>query len=316
MATSTEDSVLQDYTPQQPIKRIFSDKDIEPFTKSEAFARIIDFVKLLNTSVLNKTISDTCHESHNTKQVLKLLDTISSWIDTIPPASNAQRFGNKAFRIWLAKVEENAESLMHDALPQEAHVAVPEIKAYFKNAFGNGTRIDYGSGHELSFCAWLCALTMLKVFEKEDFQALVLRIFARYLEVVRKLQRTYTLEPAGSHGVWGLDDYQFLPYLWGSAQLMDHPRLRPKSILNEDIVNGVAKDYLYFRCIQSINEVKRGPFHEHSPMLYDISSVPGWAKVNSGMIKMFVAEVLRKAPVVQHFYFGTLFPFDPVQERK
>ncbi|CAO3692632.1 unnamed protein product [Umbelopsis ramanniana] len=316
MATHTQESLLRDYTPKEPIKRIFSDKDIEPFTKSEAFARIVDFVKLLNTSVSNKKISDPCHESENTKKVLRLLDIISGWIDDIPPALNAQRFGNKAFRIWLAKVEENAETLMEDALPSEIHVAIPELKAYFKNAFGNATRIDYGSGHELSFCAWLCGLAMLKVFEKEDFQALVLRVFTSYLEVARKLQRTYTLEPAGSHGVWGLDDYQFLPYLWGSAQLINQPHLRPKSILNEDIVNSVSQDYLYFRCVQSINEVKRGPFHEHSPMLYDISAVPGWAKVNSGMIKMFIAEVLRKAPVVQHFYFGALFPFDPVQEQK
>jgi serine/threonine-protein phosphatase 2A activator len=66
---------------------------------------------------------------------------------------------------------------MEGALPQEVHIAIPELKAYFKNSFGNGTRIDYGSGHELSFCAWMCALAMLRVFEKEDFQALVLRVF-------------------------------------------------------------------------------------------------------------------------------------------
>lgn len=106
--------------------------------------------------------------------------------------------------------------------------------------------------------------------------------------------------------------------------------------MNEEIVESLAKDYLYFGCIHEINQVKswstpnyyqsvkmlnpliiqkvkRGPFHEHSPMLFDISAVPGWAKVNSGMNKMFIAEVLRKAPVVQHFYFGALFPFTPVQ---
>jgi len=42
----------------------------------------------------------------------------------------------------------------------------------------------------------------------------------RYLEIARKLQRTYRMEPAGSHGVWSLDDYQFVPFIWGSSQLI------------------------------------------------------------------------------------------------
>jgi serine/threonine-protein phosphatase 2A activator len=171
-----------------------------------------------------------------------------------------------------------------------------------------------GSGHELSFVIWLMCLDLLGCFTPSDYPALVNRVFFRYLCLVRRIQSVYNLEPAGSHGVWGLDDHQFLSYLWGSAQLYDHKKLSPKSSIDTEIIAHFSKDYMFLGCIEWIMKVKTGNFYETSPMLYDISSVPTWTKVNTGLLKMYIAEVLGKFPVVQHLKFGNLLPFIPVQQ--
>lgn len=147
----------------------------------------------------------------------------------------------------------------------------------------------------------------------------------RYLRVVRRLILTYNLEPAGSHGVWGLDDHSFLPYIFGSAQLtrpvtgsepMPLEGSAPGAPRPSDVAKPASVDLhrgsnMYFSAIGFINDVKKGPFWEHSPILYDISGIKdGWGKINKGMIKMFNAEVLSKFPVVQHFPFGSLFSWE------
>jgi len=144
---------------------------------------------------------------------------------------------------------------------------------------------------------------------------------------MRTLIQTYTLEPAGSHGVWGLDDHSFLPYIFGSAQL--GPPIpttsttptptsgslssapSPDSITAKPTVASLAGNNMYFAAIQFIYDVKTGPFWEHSPTLFNISGIKaGWGKINKGMLKMWEAEVLGKFPVVQHFPFGSLFAWE------
>jgi len=117
----------------------------------------------------------------------------------------------------------------------------------------------------------------------------------RYLGLVRRLILTYTLEPAGSHGVWGLDDHSFLPYIFGSAQygppITDVGQVPTERSLSgapdPGIVTKAAqvekhrKTNMYFGAIGFIYDVKKGPFWEHSRTLYDISGVrAGWAKIN------------------------------------
>lgn len=65
----------------------------------------------------------------------------------------------------------------------------------------------------------MCSLFKGGILEEKDNVSCALRLFNTYLIFVRRLQKTYRMEPAGSQGVWSLDDYQFVPFIWGSAQL-------------------------------------------------------------------------------------------------
>lgn len=100
--------------------------------------------------------------------------------DTPPVENGKSRFGNPAFRTFYDRVNEvRIWSLLHKcAFPMSAdqrlrdqdsrawHQRIPglesaqsdtidEVRAYFDESWGNRTRVDYGSGMELNFIAWL-----------------------------------------------------------------------------------------------------------------------------------------------------------------
>lgn len=294
-----------------PSRQILVPNDVGKWESSAAYRDIVECILALNAAVKGKKLTDNVHLSDNAKGILELLQKLSNVIDEVPPIEQPQRFGNKAFKTWYDQLGDSSERLLREALPIDAHPAIVELKTYLTESFGNSTRIDYGTGHELSFVAFLCCLFKLEVLKEADAAAAVLKIFNSYIELCRKLQTTYRMEPAGSHGVWSLDDYQFVPFIWGSGQLVGHPRLKPSHFVEQDYYESFAKDFMFLGCIKYIAKVKTGPFHEHSNQLWNISGVPEWAKVNQGLVKMYKAEVLAKFPVVQHCLFGNLISIEP-----
>lgn len=66
-----------------------------------------------------------------------------------------------------------------------------ELVGYFVESFGNKTRIDYGTGHETTFVAFLYCLGRLGVIKETDCRGVVLKVFNEYLLLMRKLQTTY-----------------------------------------------------------------------------------------------------------------------------
>lgn len=300
---------IEEHTFVEPTRRVKTLADLARWNNSEAYRDLLGFIVTVNNSVKSKTLQTECHVSVAVEKIMDLLNKLDIWITEIPPIEQPQRFGNKAFRDWFKRLEDNLEELILPILPDNGKGAVVELQTYLRDSFGNSTRIDYGTGHEVCFIFFLCCLYKLRILEKDDDVAIVNVIFDKYLELVRKLQLTYRMEPAGSHGVWGLDDHQFVPFIWGSSQLINHNTILPKEIASIDAGIKYYKDYMFFGCIKYINEVKNGPFAEHSNTLWGMSGVPHWTKINEGLIKMYKAEVLGKFPIVQHFCFGSLISF-------
>ncbi|KAK5166822.1 Serine/threonine-protein phosphatase 2A activator 1 [Saxophila tyrrhenica] len=335
-----------EHTFSSPSKRINDGDDLQFFHTSTAYQDLVTWLLQLSRSmfptresgsdVQPSTLDSPPPFSSTVQSLQDLVSDLEALTKDAPPDTGPRRFGNVAFRTWFKLMEEALDQLLDKHLvpllqryERQQSALKDELGAYLLGSFGSAQRLDYGTGHELSFLAFLGCLWKLNAFEDGEERAIVMGVMQPYLILVRVLINTYTLEPAGSHGVWGLDDHSHLPYIFGSAQLgpaidvtAQPPQPTPtegsspnsplpSSVTDKALVADLAESNMYFSAIAFIYAVKRGPFWEHSPVLYDVSGIKdGWGKINKGMVKMWVAEVLGKFPVVQHFVFGSLWRWE------
>jgi len=295
-------------------KQVRCPEDIVKWEASEAYQEYLGFIIAIGDAVKGKKLTDEVEMSECCKRLLNLLQRLQGKIEEFPPQEIQTRYGNPAYRDWFASLENEGEQLLAEVVAGTGKEgAVVELLPYLMDSFGNCTRIDYGTGHEMAFVMLLCCLFRMEGLQQTDRAAVGLKVFGSYMTLCRRLQEQYRMEPAGSMGVWNLDDYQFVAFIWGAAQLGEKARIKPKSIPDPEIAEMLAKENQFFACLSYIHKVKSGPFHEHSNQLWNISAVPNWGKVFTGLIKMYRAEVLCKFPVIQHSLFGSLLSLAPAK---
>jgi serine/threonine-protein phosphatase 2A activator len=281
-------------------KGIFNHQDLINFLASETCLQVLQFLSQLNSVVRGKRRNSSLPSgaTSNKLPVDLAIDVGFALIDETPPEElDPQRFGNKAFRKWHSKLLDSLSLMTKDM----------ELNTLFPKSFGDPHRLDFGTGHEATF------LMLLLVIYQQEKQTDLLKHFVlvtlpRYFSLVRKLRLVYRLEPAGSHGVWSLDDYHFLPFILGSSQLCDG-NTQPKDLLTNPSFSELDFDSDFFSdALLDILRSKRGPFREHSPLLFSLRNCSSWDELNIGLIKMWRGEVIGKFPVAQHFLFGPHLP--------
>ena len=294
-----------------PQKHIHDEKDMAIFARSPAHTLLLSSLEQFCLSVKGVLTPREVSPGLSIQKVVDLLHAIECELDLIEPIHQPMRFGNKAFRLFHARLVDVSDGLVRScflSVDDDKDKLVCELVPYLLDSFGNSIRIDYGTGHEMSFFAFLVILQTNVCIHENDSSQIVTVIFAQYLRLVRKIILKYSMEPAGSHGVWGLDDFHHLAFLFGSAQLIGSS-VPPRNYFST-VKDSNGPDSLMGEALLFLKKTKcmHAPFSQVSPILSDLlNRSESWSVCCYALLQMYKSEVLSKKPVIQHFLFGNTF---------
>lgn len=177
-----------------PSKQINDGDDLTFFLSSTAYRDLMTWLLQLNRSLFPyqadagkveecKLDSPPAY-SESIASLRALIAELAGLIKDAPPDTGPRRFGNVAFRTWFKLAERDAESLIEKHLAavlltwagsdgQRGQGLRDELKVYLLGSFGSAQRLDYGTGHELSFLAFLGCLWKLGAFQDGEERAIV-----------------------------------------------------------------------------------------------------------------------------------------------
>ena len=177
---------------RQPTKAINTPADLEVWMKSKGLGMLLTSLLTLTDSLTDTEIpKDIDPKIKHLIEVLNKLDDEINNFATARTEKTNNRFGDPNVLKYHAWIVTQAPILLHDIGPLSV-----EANSYFCESYGS-SRLDFGSGHELNFLAFL--IIQYKMNETKSFaNQLIKVVYARYIELVRKIIVSFNLEPAGN----------------------------------------------------------------------------------------------------------------------
>ena len=175
-----------------PVKKINEGHDVPAFLTSRAYSDIMTFVLQLNHAMFPRRVAKSKEGpesiqkwdfnnpaiifSDTVNRLRNLLADLEKIIDRTPPDPGPRRFGNISFRKWAEQVEFQSTALLERYIPADilqvrsssGRGPYDELASYLLGSFGSSERLDYGTGHELSFLAFLGSIWKLGGFGRSE----------------------------------------------------------------------------------------------------------------------------------------------------
>ena len=189
----------------KPLKKIEDGEDVAFFIHSKAYNDIVSFILQLNKSVIPQKVGTetgdemqswvlgskaTLSSSSTITGLRAILQQLRDYMIEVLPDTGPRRFGNISFRKWFDIIRYKSLHLLEEYLPEICKcsaktdgsiTAADELASYFMGSFGSAERLDYGTGHELNFIAFLAGIWKLGGFRElsqgEAERAIVIGVF-------------------------------------------------------------------------------------------------------------------------------------------
>ncbi|XP_017128162.1 serine/threonine-protein phosphatase 2A activator [Drosophila elegans] len=301
-----------------PVKQVHGIEDVNRWVRSQAYYDIVAYISNTSRAIQGHRMTSDFPVTEQMRQLCEIFDGLEHLlvehtprIEDTSTALPAAKIKSNCYGFWLRDMYQHVFRKLGEIIPAIHCRHINELGQYLRRSFGNAKSMDFGPANELMFLFFLCGLFRAGILLAKDTLAAALMLFNRYAHLVRRMVAIYGLQTA-KDPVCTIDDFIFIPYLWGAAQLSLEAPFSPLQCEQAKVLESQKQDYMIVEVVDYLlRNGGGGQLSQVAFQLWSILSIPTWAQVYMGFERNVIDNLLCSLHTMEHAIFGELMSFDP-----